>query len=146
MTLEEKDRLIEILFYLYFDSNPPEILEKASFWEAINSICKMYDIDTISITKAVRVLMAQENQPQDDEMYYLLNKIGLSVRPIRRLTGIYWQKQKALDEQLSKQPITVHRKIPDVIMKRNIRNFLKALYGVFGCLIDISSETFDKLL
>lgn len=146
MNIDEKDRLVEILFYLYFDSKSAETLEKAEFWESINSICKMYNIDNIAITRAIRLLMAEQNQPQDDEMYYLLTKIGMTVRPIKRLTGIYWQKQKALEVKLSTNPIVVHRKINDVIIKRCMRDFLKALYEVFGCLINIDCETLNKIL
>ena len=144
MTNDEKDRLVEILFYMYFNNKDIEELSAKYFWNTINSICQMYNIDSVNITKAVRILMAEENQPQDDETYYLLHKIGLTVRPIRRLSGIYWQKQKAIEEKLAKNPITVHRRVNDVIVKRNMRDFLIAMYKLFGCLTDIDNETFQK--
>lgn len=146
MIPEEKDRLIEILFYLYFDNKSEETLEDRRFWEVVNSICQMYMVDSVAITRAVRILMADENKPQDKETYYLLHKLGLTVRPIRRLSGIYWQKQKAFEEELAVKPIAVKRTITDVIIKRHIRHFLKALYGIFGCLTDIDAETFNKML
>ena len=146
MTPEEKDRLIEVLFYLYFETKPKEQLEDKHFWITINSICQMYTIDSVSITRAVRILMADENKPQEKEMYYLLHKIGLTVRPIRRLSGVYWQKQKAFEEELAVTPIVVKRTITDVIVKRHVRHFIKALYDIFGCLIDVDTETFNKML
>lgn len=144
MTNDEKDRLVEILFYMFFDTKDSEQLSDKNFWTTINSICQMYNIDSINITKAVRILMAEDNQPKEDETYYLLHSIGLTVRPIRRLSGIYWQKQKAIEDKLSKNPITVKRKINDIIVKRNMRDFLIAMYKLFGCLSDIDCETFEK--
>ena len=146
MSPEEKDRLIEVLFYLYFDTKPKELLEDRHFWATVNSICQMNKIDSVAITRAVRILMADENKPTEKEMYYLLHKIGLTVRPIRRLSGVYWQKQKAFEEELAVKPILVKRTVVDVIIKRHIRHFLKALYDVFGCLIDVDVDTFNKIL
>jgi hypothetical protein len=144
LTNDEKDRLVEILFYMFFDTKDSEQLSDRNFWTAINSICQMYNIDSVNITKAVRALMAEDNQPQEDEIYYLLHSIGLTVRPIRRLSGIYWQKQKAIEDKLSKNPITIKRKINDIVVKRNMRDFLIAMYKLFGCLSDIDCETFEK--
>lgn len=146
MTNDEKDRLTEILFYMYFNNKDSEQLSDRNFWNAINSICQMYNIDSVNITRAVRTLMSEENQPTDEETYYLLHSIGLTVRPIKRLSGIYWQKQKAIEEKLAKHPITVKRKIDNVIIKRNMRDFLIAMYKLFGCLADIDSETFEKYI
>lgn len=146
MTPEEKDRLAEIVFYLYFDNKSEETITNRDFWEVINSICKLYSIDSIAITKAVRILMAEENAPQEDETYYLLHNIGLTVRPIKKLTGIYWQKQKAIEEKLSKTPITIHRRINDVIVKRNMRAFLEAMHNLSDSLFEIGNEIFTKIL
>ena len=146
MTPEEKDRLAEIVFYLYFDNKSEETITNRDFWEVINSICKLYSIDSIAITKAVRILMAEENAPQEDETYYLLHSIGLTVRPIKKLTGIYWQKQKAIEEKLSKTPITVRRRINDVIVKRNMRAFLEAMHNLSDSLFEIGNEIFTKIL
>ena len=146
MTKEEKDRLIEIIFYLYFETKSEEVVSKKDFWEFINSVCKLYSIDSIAIAKAVRILMAEENAPEEEETYYLLHNAGLTVRPIRKLTGIYWQKQKAIEEKLSKTPITVHRRINDVIVKAHIKLFLDAMYGLSECLLDLGNEVFTKIL
>ena len=146
MTAEEKDRLIEIVFYLYFDTKSEEVVSKKDFWEVVNSVCKLYSIDNIAIAKAVRILMSSENIPQYEETYYLLHNAGLSVRPIRKLTGIYWQKQKAIEEKLSKTPITVHRRINDVIIKRHVKMFLEAMYGLSEYLLDLGNDVFTKIL
>lgn len=146
MPPEERDRLIEVVFYLYFDNKPEETITNRDFWEVINSICKLYNIDSVSITKAVRILMAEENVPQEDETYYLLHNVGLTVRPIKKLTGIYWQKQKAIEEKLSKTPITVHRRINDVIVKRSMRAFLEAMHSLSDSLFEIGNEIFTKIL
>ena len=146
MTPEEKDRLIEVLFYIYFNNKPPDVVSKREFWEVINSICKMYNIDNIAITKAVRILMSDECIPQDNETYYLLHKVGLSVRPIRKLTGIYWQKQKAIEAELETTPITVTRKINDVLIKRNLREFIYAMYNLSESFFDIGGDIVKNLL
>ena len=146
MTNDEKDRLVEILFYTYFNNKDEKQLSDKNFWNVIKSVCEMNTIDSVNITKAVRLLMAEANQPTEEETYYLLHTIGLTVRPIKRLSGIYWQKQKAIEDKLSKTPIKITRKINDVIIKRNMRDFLIAMYKLFGCLSDIDCETFEKYI
>lgn len=146
MTVQERDRLIEIMFYLYFDTKDEKTLSSKEFWAVVNAVCSMYHIDSIKITEAIRLLMAEENAPQDDETYYLLHKVGLTVRPIRKLTGIYWQKQKAIEEKLATSPLTVNRKINDVIVKRCMRDFLSAMYNLSDCLLDLGSDVLSKIL
>lgn len=137
MTLEEKDRLIEILFYLYFDNKDSKILSSNLFWNMIKSICMLYNINDRAIVQAVRILMAEENSPKEDETYYLLNKIGLSVRPIRNISGIYWQKQKAFTEEFAKNTPIITRRLTDVIYKQSIRNFVHAVYDVSGIFTQV---------
>lgn len=146
MTVQERDRLIEIMFYLYFDTKDEKTLSSKEFWTVVNAVCSMYHIDSIKITEAIRLLMAEENAPQDDETYYLLHKVGLTVRPIRKLTGIYWQKQKAIEEKLAVTPIIVTRKINDVIVKRNMRDFINAMYNLSDCLLDLGNDVLSKIL
>lgn len=146
MTSEEKDRLIEIIFYYYFNNKTSETVSKKEFWEVINSICKMYCIDILAITKAVRTLMSDECVPREDETYYLMHKAGMTVRPIRKLTGIYWQKQKQFEEEFVKNPITIHRKIPDVLVKRNIRCFIKAMYDLSENFFDIGGDILKNII
>jgi hypothetical protein len=146
VTIQEKDRLIEIMFYLYFDTKDEKTISSREFWDVINAVCNMYNIDSVKITEAIRLLMAEENAPQDDETYYLLHKVGLTVRPIRKLTGIYWQKQKAIEEKLAVTPIIVTRKINDVIVKRNMRDFIHAMYNLSDCLLDLGNDVLSKIL
>ena len=89
MTLEETDRLYEVLFYLYFNNQGQKTLSNSLFWQTIRDICILNNINDRAVTQAVRILMADENCPQDKETYYLLSKLGLTVRPIRRISGIY---------------------------------------------------------
>lgn len=146
MTIQERDRLIEVLFYIYFDNKDEKTITSKEFWDVINSICSLYGIDSVKITEAIRLLMAEANTPTEEEMYYLLHKVGLTVRPIRRLTGIYWQKQKAIEEKLSNSPIVVTRKINDVIVKRSMRDFISAMYDLTGCLLDLGNEILSTIL
>ena len=138
MTQEENDRLIEILFYLYFNNKNDKILSSNLFWTVIKSICILYNINDRAIVQAVRILMADENCPQDKETYYLLNKIGLTVRPIRNISGIYWQKQKAFAEEFEKTPPVITRRLTDVIYKKSIRDFVYAIYDLNGIFSEIS--------
>ena len=138
MTQEENDRLIEILFYLYFSNKDPKILSSNIFWSTIKAICTLYEINDRAIVQAVRILMADENCPQDKETYYLLNKIGLTVRPIRNISGIYWQKQKAFAEEFATTPPTITRRLTDVIYKKSIRDFVYAMYDLSGIFNEVS--------
>ena len=141
MTQEENDRLIEILFYLYFDNKDSKILSSNLFWNSIKSICTLYGINDRAVVQAVRILMADENKPQDKETYYLLSKIGLTVRPIRNISGIYWQKQKAYNEEFAVSPPTVKRRLTDVIYKKSIRDFVYAIYDMTGIFTYIDKDT-----
>lgn len=138
MIQEENDRLIEILFYLYFDNKDPKILSSNLFWNSIKSICMLYNINDRSVIQAVRILMADENRPEDKETYYLLNKIGLTVRPIRHISGIYWQKQKAFAEEFEKTPPIIKRRLNDVVYKKSIRDFVYAMYDMNGIFSEVS--------
>jgi hypothetical protein len=146
MSPEEKDRLVEVLIYLYFNSKPEKVLGKAEFWTAIKNICDLYKIESLSISKSVRILMAKEHVPQDDEIYYLLSKMGMSVRPIRSISGIYWQKQVEFQKQFETKPPVIKRRITDVIVKRNMRDFIFALYEVLGIFGSIDMKTLEGVL
>lgn len=143
---EEKDRLIEILIYLYFNNKDAKILAKEDFWHAIKNICNIYKIDSLSISKSVRILMASENVPNDEETYYLLKKLGLSVRQINRVSGIYWQKQKAFDEKFTKEIPYIKRRIVDIVVKKNIRDFIFALYEVLGIFGSVDIKLLEDTL
>lgn len=147
MTTEEQERLIEILVWQYFNAKDEKILASTQFWEAIKNICLIYGVDHISISKAARVLSAQENVPTNEEMYFLLNKLGLSVRQIKRFSGIYWQQQVEIREEHLIHPPVIKRRISDVVIKFNMKHFLHAIYdtlGVFNCIpLSDLSELFE---
>jgi hypothetical protein len=141
----EKDRLTEILFFLYFDKKDEALIGNKDFWSTINSLCKIYDIDGMQISRAARILFAEENKPSEIETWYLLNKLGISVRPIRKISGIYWQKQKHFAETVDKYGApSIRRCITDAAMKKNIRNFLVALLEMFGTLAVIEGKFLDS--
>ena len=141
-TQDEKDRLTEILLYYYFTRQDPAVMRKAEFWTMIQAICMTYGVDSNSIAKATRVLMAEDNRPTEEEGYYLLAGIGLTVRPLRAISGIYWQKQKAFAEKFEKSgPPTIRRRINDPAMRYNIRTFLTSLYGAIGVFSNMTLHT-----
>ena len=138
MTQEENDRLIEILFYLYFNNKDSKLLSSNLFWTVIKSICTLYNINDRAVIQSIRILMADENCPQDEETYYLLSKIGLSVRPIRNISGIYWQKQKAFAKNFEKSAPIIKRRLNDVIYKKSIRDFVYAMYNINGIFNEVA--------
>ena len=138
MPQEEYDRLMEILFYLYFNNKDSKILSSNLFWTTIKALCTLYNINDRAVVQAVRILMSDENCPQDKETYYLLNKIGLTVRPIRSISGIYWQKQKAFAEEFETTPPVIKRRLTDVIYKKSIRDFVYAVYDFSGIFNEVS--------
>ena len=140
LSVEENDRLVEILFYLYFNNKDPKILSSNLFWSVIKSICTLYGINDRAIVQAVRILMADENSPKDRETYYLLDKVGLTVRPIRHISGIYWQKQKAFSEEFKINPPVVNRKLTDVIYKKSVRDFVYAIYDLTGIFSEVPKD------
>ena len=147
MTSVEKDRLIEILFYLFFNNTDSKMLATTNYWKMINSICEAYNIEAHTVSKAVRILIAKENMPTEEEVFYLLNKAGLSVRPINKISGIYWQKQinYIKNFEIGKTP-KIDRKILDIVMKKSMRDFISAVYSVFGIFNNIELKTIQKIL
>ena len=147
MTSIEKDRLVEILFYLFFNNTDSKMLATTNYWKMINSICEAYNIEAHTVSKAVRILIAKENMPTEEEVFYLLNKAGLSVRPINKISGIYWQKQinYVKNFEIGKTP-KIDRKILDIVMKKSMRDFINAVYSVFGIFNNIELKTIQKIL
>lgn len=145
-TSEEKDRLCEILFYNYFSNKPPEKLGDAKFWNCINAICQSYSIDSLMVSKAMRILMAKENRPDEFETWILFWKLDTSVRNMKGFTGLYWQKQKKYEEMYAsgKHPV-IRRKITDVAMKRSMYDFVKAIYDVFGSYKYLNIDSLNEL-
>lgn len=145
MNPEEKDRLVEILFYLYFNNFPEKYAGSAEFWNLIRAICAMYRISDMAIIKAVRIVMADGNQPQDEETWYLLNQLGMTVRPMRKISGVYWQKQKEFSERYSdgSKP-SIRRRITDVVMKKSMRDFIFAVYETLGIFTQVDLSLLEK--
>jgi hypothetical protein len=132
-TTEEKDRLCEILFYNYFNNTPQERLGDAKFWNLINAICQSYSIDNLIVSRAMRILMAPENSPDEFETWMLFWKLETSVRKMKGFTGLYWQKQKEYEALYASGKVPkIRRRITDVAMKRSMYDFVKAIYDIFG--------------
>lgn len=147
MTNIEKDRLLEILFYLYFNNKDTRMTGSKNFWNAILNICVLYDIDNLAISKAVRILTALENRPNEREIYYLLNKLGLSVRPINKISGIYWQKQVKYSKEFEDGGVPkIRNRVLDVVMKRSIRDFVFAIYDFMGAFNSIDLKILEDNL
>ncbi len=106
----------------------------------------MNGISEVAVGRAIRILNAKENIPQDDETYYLLNKIGLTVRPIRTISGIYWQKQKALEESFKLTMPVITRRIVDVVLKKNVRDFVLAIYEFTGIFKHVDIKLMEAVL
>lgn len=145
MSIDEKDRLFEILLYLYFSNFSEEMTKKPEFWNTLNSLCLMFGISSNAIIRAIRILMAPENVPQEDETYYLLNKLGLTVRPIRKISGIYWQKQKVFEENFKVSPPKIVRRIADVVLRKNVRDFIFAIYQFTGIFSYVDIKLVEDL-
>jgi hypothetical protein len=141
----EKDRLTEVLFYLYFDNKDEKLLGNMDFWNTINSLCRVYNVDGIQVSKAARILFAEENKPSEFEIWFLLNKLGVSVRPLRKISGIYWQKQKHFAETVEKYGTpNIRRCITDAAMKQNVRDFIVAILEMFGTFSAIEGKFLDN--
>lgn len=131
MTPAEKYRLYEILFYLYFNRQDDTTITNQNYWNLIKSICDFYGVNMALVSKALRILSNEDNKPNELEIVYLLNKAGVSVRPLNKISGIYWQKQKAyLEEIASKGVPYVFPRITDTPTKVNIDSFIKAMYNI----------------
>ncbi len=145
-TSEEKDRLCEILFFNYFNNKPSESLGDAKFWNCINAICQSYNIDSLMVSRAMRVLMAKENRPEEFETWYLFWKMDTSVRNMKGFTGLYWQKQKHYEELYNsgKRP-KVSRRLTDVAVKRSMYDFVKAIYDIFGSYKYLNLDNLNEL-
>ena len=146
-TAEEQHRLSEVLLYCYFNQRDESDFSNMAFWNAIREVCVLNGIDSLCVSKAIRILMADGNAPTDHEIWYLLDKMELSVRQIRSISGIYWQKQKRVQEEIlaSGAPKCVPR-ITDPAFKKGIKDFLFAMYNVLGVLQFTDAKALEKAL
>lgn len=148
MTRDEKDRTLEILFYYFFKdklTNPR--INKQMFWELIKQLNDIYNINNINLSKAVKLLFDKENKPTDLEAYYLLDKGLFSVREIVRISGIYYKKQRILRDELEKNSLKlpVIPKINNILIKRTIKEFIKALIDFNSFFVRVNINTVDVL-
>jgi hypothetical protein len=143
MTDIEKDRFYELIFYQYFNNREPEQLQNPKFWKTINTLCEAYDIDPVQVSKCIRILSNPDDKPTDVEMYYILSKAKLSVRKINRISGLYWQRQVQLSDKIALDGApAIRRRVTDIIAKNSLKEFVHALYDVFGVLCDVDIRSF----
>ena len=143
MTDIEKDRFYELIFYQYFNHKTSEQLQNPNFWKTINTLCESYEIDPVQITKAIRILSNPDAKPEDTEIYYLAISAKLSVRKINRIFGLYWQRQVALADKLNTTGTPViKRRVTDIMTRNSIKEFIHAIYDVFGILADVDISSF----
>jgi hypothetical protein len=92
------------------------------------------------VSKALRLLTNNDNKPSDLEIVYLLNKAGVSVRPLNKISGIYWQKQKEhLLNIANTSPPYIFPRITDTATKVNIESFIKAMYNI-GSIFNVLDQ------
>ena len=143
----EQHRLAEIMLYCYFNQCDEAVFGTASFWTAIKSICEIYGIDSLCVSKSLRILLVDTNRPTDIEIWYLLDKTGHSVRQIKHISGIYWQKQKKLFEEVTKMgPPRCIPRITDPALKKGLKDFLFAMYGMCGIFQFTDAKTLREAL
>lgn len=144
-TAIERDRLFEILFCNYFAKKEDKILKTTAFWHTIKYLCEAYEIDSYAVQRAVQTLVQPENKPEELETYYLLNRLGVSVRSMLNMTGIYWQKQKNFEASIAKAgPPVIRSRITDPAMKQAMRTFIFACKDFFGCFRFMDYTLMDK--
>jgi len=147
MTKQEENRLIECIFYLYFNQIPLDIKKSKEFWIMISNICVLNKINNNLIVTSLRILMESINTPTDIEIVYLCNKGGLSVRDINNISNIYWQRQKGFYEDFKNNKIpNVVPKVRDVLAQQAMRKFIKAIYKLTGIFNIIDIKIIDKFL
>lgn len=147
LTAAEQHRLAEVLLYCYFNQMDEKVFGTAAFWNTVKGICETFGIDNIAISKGFRILMVDTNRPTDLETWYLLDKTQHSVRQIRSISGIYWQKQKRLLEEVqSVGTPAVRPRILDAVMRKHIKDFVFAVYSVCGIFQFTDAKTLQKAL
>lgn len=147
MTKLEENRLIESLFYLYFNNRDIKETSTTEFWSMIRSICSIYKINNTLIITSLRKLMEPTNKPTDEEMMYLFTKTKLSVRDINNISKIYWQRQVEYKVKFNKGKVPVIiPKIIDVLAQKAMRQFINAVYNIAGIFRIIDKTFIDDIL
>lgn len=146
LTSEQKDRLVEVLLYYYFSDKDEKTLANPAFWNVINNLCVLNDINGTMISRAVRILICDENQPTEEETYYLLDSIGFSVRDINKMTGIYYQKQtKFKTDFLAGKVPKIQRRVSDIVMKKSMKDFILATYDFMGVFTHVDEKVIENI-
>lgn len=135
-------RLMEIVFLLFFRNQNAKNLNNGQFWNVINCICDLYSIDKVLITKAIRILTT--DKADEIELYYILKDNGFTVREINRMTGIYWQKQKAFEEELKTgTKIQFIPRIQEPLMRKAVINFVSAVKDFCNIFLKFDQKQLD---
>ena len=142
----EENRLIESLFYLYFNDRETSETSTTEFWSMVKSICTIHGINNLLIIKSLRSLMEPVNKPTDEEMMYLFTKTKLSVRDINAISKIYWQRQKKYLERFKTYTPKITPRITDVLAQRAMRQFINAVYSIAGIFRVIDKNFIDDIL
>ncbi len=145
---DEKERSLEIIFYYFFyEKLSNKRLNTSIFWKLIKEFNDMYNINNIDISKAVKILFDSNNKPTGLETYYLLDKGLFTVREIKRMTKIYYKKQLEYRDQINdgKLKLPILPKVKDLMVKRTIKEFIRALYDFSSYFTYIDSRTIDNL-
>jgi hypothetical protein len=141
MTPIEEARLYEIIFYLFFNDKSDEMVKNENFWNFIKSLCALYNLNYDIIVRNLRILLKDENAPSEKEIVYLLNKTGVTVRPMVKISRIYWQKQKKiLEDIIASGPPEIKQYIFDPVSKIQIKEFVKAFYNVAGIFSNLDQD------
>lgn len=147
LSAAEQHRLAEVLLYCYFNRMDADVFGTASFWNAMRDICETFGIDNVAVSKGLRILMVDTNRPTDLETWYLLDKTQHSVRQIKAISGIYWQKQKRLLEEVrSLGAPKPQPRITDPVMRKSIKDFAFAIYGICGIFQFTDAKTVRNAL
>lgn len=143
----EKARTIEILFYLYFNKQEEQTLQDIKFWKFLESFCAVYNINYLAVVNSMRTLIKPENAPTEIEIKYLLSKLGISVRPLSKVSGIYWQKQKKIDEIIANSGVPkIVPKLLDPLHKNAVVAFITYFYQVSGVFRYLDYKLVEELL
>lgn len=146
MTKLEENRLVESLFYLYFNERDLNETSTTEFWSMVKSICTIYGINNLLIVTSLRSLMEAVNKPTDEEMMYLFTKTKLSVRDINAISRIYWQRQKKYIEKFKTYTPKIVPRISNVLAQKAMRQFINAVYSIAGIFRVIDKSFIENIL
>ena len=143
----EKARTVEILFYLYFNQQEEQVLQNIGFWKFLEYFCNLYNINYLAVVNSMRSLIKPENAPTELEIKYLLSKLGVTVRPLSKVSGIYWQKQKKIDEIIETKGVpNIVPKLTDPLHKNAVIAFITYFYKMSGIFRYLDYKVIEEVL